>query len=206
MPTLVYQQTWDVDTGSPDGSANMTRSTTTVHDGAGSVRLLAPADAAYWLKNATTQVMVGHVWMYFHVLPGADAPDLFGGFATGPGQMGLGFDITTGKMYCEIGSETPATPGGPVLVVDTWYELDVGIKADAATVTVDGRVNRTALIQNSRTGGPFTMGDYRLGEYGFAETYDLFFDTLDVSHTFADYPLGGTATALPSTSWLGAIG
>jgi hypothetical protein len=126
--------------------------------------------------------------MRFATLPGGLVADLFGGHSAGPGFMGLGFD-SGGKLYTEIGSQSPTGSGGPTLVANTWYEVDLRVKADVATATVDGRVNGTALPQNTVSGGPFTLDDYRLGEYASAVTYDLYYDTLDVSNTAADYPL-----------------
>ena len=199
---IVYSATWDVDTESPDGSANMTRVTSPVHDGAGAVRLHPTADVAFWLKNAVggaQNTMVFSAWMHFATLPSVNIPDVFGTYMTGPNAMCLGYDKTSGKMYCEIGSQSPATPGGPVLVAGTWYAVNFKVVASGATATVDGKVDGQNLTQNTVGGGPYTGADYRLGEYQTNDSYDLIFDTLNVSHTASDYPLLVTSGKMPTS-------
>ena len=205
MPTYVYQQTWDVNLGSPDGSANATRVTSPTHDGAGALRLLCAADVAYWLKNAVagTQIVVMHAWFRFAVLPDVLTPDLLGIFTAGPNFMGIGYNKVDNKFYCEIGSQGAPASGGPGLVTNQWYALDVIIDAHLATATVNAKVDGVSLPQNTVGGGPYTLADYRVGEYGQSQTYDLYVDTLDVSHTAADFPAVTTPSA-PQT--LTAVG
>lgn len=198
MPTYAYQQTWDVDLGSPNGSTNATRVTSPVHDGAGALRLNAPADVAYWLKTAptSTQVVVMRAYVRFATLPSVTTADLFGGYVGGTGFFGIGYNKTNNQFFCEIEPGAGGASGGPVLATNTWYLLDLKVDAHLNPVTVNARVDGTALAQASFAAGPFTIGDYRIGEFQASQTYDMYVDTFDVSHLAADYPL--TSTTVPS--------
>lgn len=192
MPTIVYSATWDVDTESPDTAFNMTRVTSPVHDGAGAARLLSPNDVAYWVKNLvggsqTTVVM--SIWMRIDDLPAADMDTLFGVWVTGEGFYGLAWDSATGQLFSNIQAAPSGTPAGPVIQEGVWYALNVTIDVSGGTTSVEGMIDGVTIPEVTDTGGPFAAADIRLGDFATTLTFDVFFDTLNVSYTLADYPL-----------------
>lgn len=192
---VVYSQTWDVDLGTPDGSNLATRDTVTKRTGAGALRLNCTADVAYWLKNAVggaQQVIVMQAYLRFASLPTGSVPELFGTYATGPGALSFGYDQPSGKCYMEISNASNQTPNGPVLAINTWYRFDLKYVGNGGTISVDGMIDGTAITQNTYGSGPYSGGDYRIGEYGVAATYDLYVDDFQVSHVVTDYPIGFT--------------
>lgn len=203
MPTIAYSQTWDVDTGSPDGFDQMTRSTTTKHAGAGAVRLNGIGATAYWLKNigSTQNLLVMQAYVYFASLPIANNIEILGTWVSGYGDVGIGYDLASNKFHCEANGASH-TPGGAALATSTWYKVDLKINATSSTIAVDGAIDGTNLIQATDSGGPLSLIDYRIGNTTVNSTMDMFVDDFQVSFQTGDYPIGAGVTSGGATSML----
>ncbi len=195
MPTIAYEQTWDVDLGAPDNSANATRVTSPVHAGAGALRLNPTAATAYWLKNAvgTPNVLVYQAWARFDTKPVADLLRVLYGFASGIGSAGLGFNFSANQFAIFNGG---FNPGGPTVSAGVWYKLDARFDARANPWVIDAMVDDVALTQRTHGLAAATFADYRLGTSSESLTYDLIFDDLLVSHNAADYPISFATPSL----------
>ena len=197
MP-IVYSQNWDVALGGDSVTGNCTRITSPTYAGAGALRIAPTAAAAYWIKNSvsgTPNCLVYRVYVNFATLPTVDI-SLAMGFKTAAGEIGVYFDQTTGKLATGYDG-VAGTGGGPVIVTDTWYCLDMKIDISVNPWTSDAQVDGVPLTQTTapKAANTFETSTYRLGDTDTSTTYEWRADQLLVSHTVADYPLSETLGA-----------
>jgi hypothetical protein len=198
MPSIVFSDPWDTVTGGID-NANVARVTSPVYEGAGALRLQPTASVAYWTETsvgADPAILVYRIFVSFPALPAIDL-DILRGNIDGVTEGGIAFDTSESKFATSLDG-TLAAAGGPVIEIDEWYRLDCKVDASTGTWTVDGQVALgeaagTVLAQRSGAFAASTFPDYRLGDSGSSGTYTAYLDEFDVSHTAADYPLGGSA-------------
>jgi hypothetical protein len=202
MPTIVYTQTFDVDDGSPEDASNWSRVTSPTFAGAGALRINPTGAVGYWHKNAgaTPATFVYRVWLRFDTKPSSNLNRVVNCFAGGVGEMALGFDSTANKFGIFDGGAIVNT-GGPSISASQWYRIDLRVNASANPWVVDAQVDSSALTQTTGAYTASTFNRYDLGTDSESLTYDLIFDSLDVSHTGADYPI----TDAPSTATLRVI-
>lgn len=191
MPqAVVFSADWNVALGGTS-TFNATRTTVSPIEGAGSMRINVAADFGYWIQTAVaaTRTLVYQFKINFADLPNADVVLIAGTFHSGIGDIGIAWDVTTGKFFNEMSHIPAGTPGGPVIVQGQTYTIDLLLQAWSATFTLDSMVDGEALPQLSDAGNtPENLADYRL-MINSTVTTDVRFDSFYVSHVAEDYPL-----------------
>lgn len=197
---VIFTQTWDSVLGGTDFS-NASRITSPTYSGAGALQLQPTAAVSYWEQNAVggaQRVMVARVFIRFAVFPAIDVRIIH---AEPGNDVAISYDSATGQLGCTYNDGFTGGLGGPVLQLNTWYDIDFYANLEGATLTADGKVNGSALPQVSGAGGPGTYGAYKVGPNNAVSTMTLIYDQLQVSHIVQDFPLSSFTTTV---AWLGA--
>jgi hypothetical protein len=190
--TVVYSENWNTALGG-DSTSNATRDTTTTHEGAGSCKLTLSASSGYWIKNSSGSptVVVWQVWVRFSSLPTSNCEITSVYPSGGGGTLGLGYKSADQKFVVNVGGYMGNPSEGPTINTGQWYKIDCRADVSANPHKIDCSVDGTAFTQRTNAVAAATLPDYRLGTYDSSTSYTAFYDDLQASHTFADYPIGG---------------
>lgn len=178
-------QHWLIGAGTP------TISTSTVRNGARSLRCNPTASTAYVTSPAlgSLNTVVTRVAVYFATLPNVDREVATYTSHTG---AGLYFKASDSKLYPGYNSGT-ITFGSTGVTVTTgqWYYIDIKINASTNPWTIDVSVNGATTTQLIRSvAGQTTSDNLLLGFIGGSTTADVFYDDVVISLTGVDYPIG----------------
>lgn len=168
-------------------------STTTVRNGARSMRVNPTAGVAYfrsgsgYLPSGTTHVT--RVAIRWATLPTSDSMVAIHDY--GGSLAGAGFQLSDSKLYSTVKIAGVFTFGatGVSVTTDTWYYIDIKTVGSVVTGTADIQVNATACGQATGAFASANCADLFLGAQD-SETFDAFYDDVVVSQTAGDYPLG----------------
>lgn len=184
--------------GSPHWVTGATFSTSTVRNGARSLRVnLAASSAA--ANNLTGVTLGGTVsvvrgYLNFTTLPNTNFPLLMVTTAVGS-EVGAVYQSSDSKVYAGRDNNGTLTVGATGVTITTgqWYRVDILVDVHTNPWTVDVKIDGTALGQASIALAASTIARIRQGRtYSgvFTTTVDYFLDDLLVSATSGDYPLG----------------
>lgn len=155
--------------------------------GQGALRI-NQAGAAQWVglaPPAATRRSVGAQWIKFATLPSGGTGRLIALVAAGA-TAGIGVN-TSGNFIGHADAASPVT--GPACVAGRWYLIEWNLNTDAATHTLDWRINGEAQTQATFAGSAEDITAIRTGNT-LAATDDYEIEALVLSATAADYPLG----------------
>lgn len=178
-------------------ASNASFSTTTVRNGARSLRFNLSASTAAAVVNTNLSIggTVGVLRAYvrFTTLPTVD----FGivQFSTAAGSVvGAVFKSSDSKIYAGRDNSGTLTVGATGVSVTTgqWYLIDILVDVHTNPWTVDVKVDGTACGQASIALAASTIGTIRLGRNytGTSANIDCFVDDIVASATSGDYPIG----------------
>lgn len=208
---VIYSKNWDDGVLGGDDNQNVALSSLQSQTSPNSIRFNLVAQSGRWKiveqsGGTDPAVVVYKAYVYFASLPSADSYWLCC-VRTGGGDGGLAYSAADAKFcLADNGVGTKGPVGGPTITTGTWYTLDCRVDMTDSPWEIDGRINGTALTQFSSGFAAGTIPDYRLGPWINNITVDAYMDTLDVSHTFGDYPLLGSAAGPGDNPPIGVLG
>jgi hypothetical protein len=136
---------------------------------------------------ASPATMVARMWLQRDTIPSASTRVLT--FRNGATVLG-GIQLqNTGVLRAFVGAQDAFTTANPTIRDGQGYWLDVKCVLDA-TRTVDFMVDGVSATQGSTTGGGASACDNISWGMSVASTTDFYVDSLIVSGTAGDYPIG----------------
>lgn len=174
------------------GGAQPTLSTEQANQATHSYKHSTAGTASSHYTNSAIAVSAIFVWrfyIYFTVLPSADTM-----LASPPtsGLSGVAFKQSDSKIYASSNGTLGAT--GVAVTTGQWYRIDVraNLNAGGNTQTAEAQVDGVAV--GTATGtfiAAQTSTGVRIGP-NITVTHTLYTDSLVISETSADYPIGAT--------------
>lgn len=160
----------------------------------------APTSAVDWgfqMTAASVQIHVFSFAIYWETLPSGAGTDPRGIFAQidgggGANYMGIGVDPAdnTLRSWHHNGVSLTWQNTGPVVTTGVWYQVDVLIKTNGTTWSVDYELNGESY-QGTWTGKAATNATANFNAFcSTATRHVLYVDDFLYSNTEADYPLG----------------
>lgn len=112
----------------------------------------------------------------------------------GLGNASLRFNGPTGKFQALIGT---GVDGGPSIVIDTWYLIDIELDTSTGTATNKVKVDGGTEFQDSAASSASDTTAIRMGS-AISSTMNAHYDDWGVSITDGDYPIGAHAYTDPT--------
>lgn len=191
---VVFTETWDTDVGGDD-NFNAARVTSPTLEGVGALRLQSVGTQTYWgitSVGGPQNTMVARVWVRFEDFPEGDIRVIH---ADGTNNvLSIAWNSTTGQFGCTVDDAFVNGSGGPVVLIDKWYRIDArfDMRAVGGEIFSNGSIDGENLPHV--VWGPLasTYDQYKLGPNNQARTMTMYYDSLQVSNTITDYPIGSS--------------
>lgn len=154
-------------------------------------KFTSAAGASLYLSyTLAANVIVGRAYVYFDSLPDADCNIIRGLIGVDPG---ITFKSSDSSLYTSTGASLAAS--GIAVTTGQWYRLDFRFDTSTNTFTSDLQVDGVAAAQKTVASTAGNMTSVRFGGniFGTSANYTHRFDTMAVSVTVGDYPIGAGA-------------
>lgn len=159
--------------------------TTPVRTGARALKINPTSTQQQWSYTTASTTVVMSFYVRFATLPTADIQLAH---VVSTVNMYLWFLNTNDKFGVSV-TTSGAVEGGPTIVVDTWYRIDLEFDTTTNTFSVKCQVDGGTEFSDTGASTSANITAARLGNTS-AETFEAFYDDLLISVTAGDYPIG----------------
>lgn len=178
----------------PGGNSNASIDNTISNTGTQSFRV--NGDPAYGLKvlGASGIIVIRFYFRMDSAFPSAGIE-----IAT-IGNFRLGYDKTSGKFGCIFGTaQTFPILSNVTIALNQWYRFDFRLDTRANPHLLDWMIDGVAQPQGSNAVAATTNTNHYLGHTtGFTGFLTAHFDSVGMSYTASDYPIGAPYSATPT--------
>lgn len=176
-----------------DGSPSFVASPVRTGDLALELVSTAASEAVRYAIPAGNRQVTTSFYIRYSALPGA-ATTVFATFvATGNGA--IRYNLSAGLFELSIAANTAT--GGPTIVIDTWYLVDMFCDTSTGTASLSCRVDGGTEFVASGAQAASDITAVRIGQTN-ANTVESYFDDWGISLTNGDYPIGAHAYEDPT--------
>ena len=155
---------------------------------------VAANEAVRYSIPAGNRQVTTSFYLRYSALPGAATTVACTFIVTG-GNAAFRYNQSAGLF--ELSAAVTTQTGGPTVVVDTWYLVDLFCDSSTGTLDLNCKIDGGTEFS---TGGAQAAGDctaVRLGQTN-ANTVDSYYDDWGISLTNGDYPIGAHAYMDPT--------